>query len=107
MNIFKKTTLALALSTAIICTSLAQHPDYEAGQKALHKQSYKKAYENFKQSESNADYREASMYWQAYSLFKLKQNHRSTSGKIPHAPQGKCQFNSCKLHFPSRILRKP
>lgn len=77
MNTFKKLTLALAISASVCGLGLAQNKNYETAQKAMHSQNFQKAYENFKQAESDNEYREASMYWQGYTLFKLKQNNKA------------------------------
>ncbi len=77
MNIFKKTTLVVAISLSIISTGLAQNSSYEAGQKALHNENYFQAAEKFEQASLDEKYRQASWYWLAYSLYKIKQNNKA------------------------------
>jgi hypothetical protein len=77
MKIFKKLILTIALTAALITPSYAQNTSYDAGQKAMHQQNYQKAYENFKKAETDAKYKEASMYWQAYALFKTRQSSKA------------------------------
>ena len=73
---FKKTQLAVTLSLLLHFPTLisAQNTHYEAGHESMHKQQYEKAYEQFKEAESDQNYTDSSLYWQSYALFKVNQD---------------------------------
>ena len=77
---FRKTKLAISLTLLMQLPVLAQNSHYEAGQKAMHNQQYQKAYEQFKQAESDKKYTDAALYWQSYVLFK--NNHKAKAKRI-------------------------
>ncbi|MBL4773943.1 MAG: hypothetical protein JKX98_10225, partial [Alcanivoracaceae bacterium] len=78
MNFNKtKLTLTLALLLQLPILALAQNKHYEAGQEAMHKQQYQKAYKQFKAAESDKKYADASLYWQSYALFKSRQDAKA------------------------------